>query len=167
MRHFLLLGATVLLTACQDQKIAFVDYSEVMNQYEAKKELEGQFQQRAQRFARKRDSISQVFQYEAQQFQQRAQRMSETSAQEEYNDLQSRGSAIGQQLQIEEQGIQEQGQNKMDSLIKHVRTRIAAYGEQMGYTYVLAGGEGGTVLYGKTSEDITTQVITFLNEEIK
>ena len=163
MKKILIIGALALFSSCQESKVAYVDYAEVMNQYDAKKQLEGQFQERAQRFARKRDSISQAFQYEAQLFQQKAQSMSENKAQEEYTSLQSRGSLIGQQLQMEEQNIQSEGQVEMDSLLKKVRTRIQEYGKEKGYTYILAGGEGGTVLYGADSQNITDAIVEILN----
>ena len=60
--------------------------------------------------------------------------------------------------------IQEQGSQKMDSLLKTVRQKISEYGKSKGFKFILAGGEGGTVLYGSESEDVTTTVLEFLNK---
>jgi outer membrane protein len=167
MNKIILLALALSLTSCQENKVGFVDYAELMNQYEAKKTLEASFQQKAQKFARTRDSISQMFQIEAQGFQQRAQSMNPNKAQEEYANLQTRGQQIGQQLQMEEQLIQEEGSQKMDSLLKSVRLKISEYGKNNGYNYILAGGEGGTVLYGSDSQDLTQKVLSFLQETNK
>ena len=164
MNKLIIFSLAFTLLSCQDSKIGFVDYASLMNQYNAKVNLENTFQQKAQEFARKRDSISQIFQMEAQSFQQRAQNMNPEKAQQEYADLQNRGQQIGQQLQIEEQMIQEQGSQKMDSLLKTVRQKISGYGKSKGFKFILAGGEGGTVLYGSESEDVTTTVLEFLNK---
>jgi outer membrane protein len=162
MYKYLLLGVSILLISCQENKVGYVDYAELMNQYDAKKALEATFQQKAQKFARKRDSISQMFQREAQSFQPRAQSMNASKAQEEYANLQTRGQQIGQQLQMEEQLIQEEGSQKMDSLLKDVRERIENYGNDNGFTYIFAGGEGGTVLYGSKDQNLTDKILTYL-----
>ena len=164
MNKFLILGVLLSVFSCQESKIGYVDYAGLMDKYEAKKHLESSFQEKAQKFARKRDSISQMFQIEAQSFQQRAQSMPSNRAQEEYANLQSRGQQIGQQLQMEEQLIQEEGSKKMDSLLKSVRSKIEEFGKSRGFSYILAGGEGGTVLYGDTTEDLTTQVLSYLED---
>lgn len=163
MNKLIIFSLAFTLLSCQESKIGFVDYASLMNQYNAKVSLESTFQQKAQEFARKRDSISQTFQIEAQSFQQRAQNMNPEKAQQEYADLQNRGQQIGQQLQIEEQMIQEQGSQKMDSLLKTVRQKISEYGKSNGFKYILAGGEGGTVLFGSEREDVTTALLKFLN----
>lgn len=97
----------------------------------------------------------------------RAQGMSQQKAQEEYATLQQRGQLIGQQLQQEEQLMQQMGQRNMDSLITDVKARVQEYGKANGYQYILAGGEGGSVLYGDEAQDVTEELLKLLNEEYK
>lgn len=167
MKKLLGLAAILVLSSCQQHKIGFVDYAGLMDGYQRKMDLESNYQSRAQAYARKRDSISQSFQLEAQALQTRTRDMPQQKAQEEFTTLQQRGQIIGQQLQQEEQLMQQSGQQKMDSLITEVKARIQEYGKANGYTYILAGGEGGTVLYGDESEDITEAILKLLNEEYK
>ena len=163
MKKITLIAGAVLLISCNQNQIAYVDYAEVMNQYDAKIKLEESYQKKAQKFTRKRDSISQTLQLEFQAFQQRANKMTESQAQQEYNGLQSRGQIIGQQLQQEEQTLQQDSQIAMDSLLTYVRSEIEKFGKDKGYDFVLAGGEGGTVLYGKTTSNITEEIVNHLN----
>lgn len=167
MKKFIGLVVILVLSSCQQQKIGFVDYAGLMDGYQRKKDIEANYQIKAQAYARKRDSISQSFQIEAQALQARTQDMPQQKAQEEFSTLQQRGQIIGQQLQQEEQFMQQSGQQKMDSLITEVKARIQEYGKANGFTYILAGGDGGTVLYGDQSEDVTEAILKLLNEEYK
>ena len=116
---------------------------------------------------KKKDSISQAFQIEAQTFQLKAQKLSQKKAQEEYSLIQQKGQFIGQQLQQEEQQLQLEGQTKMDSLVGKVKKEIKAFGKSKGYTYILGGGDGGSVLYGIDANDLTTQITKILNDSYK
>jgi outer membrane protein len=167
MKKFIGLVVILVQSSCQQQKIGFVDYAGLMDGYQRKKDIEANYQTKAQAYARKRDSISQSFQIEAQALQARTQDMPQQKAQEEFSTLQQRGQIIGQQLQQEEQFMQQTGQQKMDSLITEVKARIQEYGKANGFTYILAGGDGGTVLYGDQSEDVTEAILKLLNEEYK
>ena len=110
------------------------------------------------------DSISQAFQLEVQEFQAKAQRMAQQKAQEEYGLIQQRGQFMGQQLQQEEQQLQAAGQTEMDSVISKVKKQIQDYGKTNGFTYILGGGDGGSVLYGSDAQDLTAEILKILND---
>lgn len=154
----------LILVACNQDKIGFVDTAELMEKSEEKIDIEAKYNLRSTNLNKKRDSISQAFQLEAQALQTKTQSMSQTKAQEEYELLQQRGQFIGQQLQQEEQLLQQQGQAEMDSLVNKVRDEINTYGEANGFTYILGGGEGGSVLYGKEAKDLTDEILQIIND---
>ncbi|WP_149275392.1 OmpH family outer membrane protein [Pareuzebyella sediminis] len=158
---FLLLG----LTSCQQEKIGFVNNTRLMNEYQEKIDVEASFQTKVEALGKKRDSISQAFQKEAQAFQEKAQKMSQQKAQEEYGIMQQKGQMIGQQLQQEDQQLQLSGQTEMDSIVSKVKREVKAYGEAHGYSYILGGGDGGSVLYGKESNDLTDEIVKILNDK--
>ena len=93
--------------------------------------------------------------------------MPQQKAQEEYAAFQQKGQFIGQQLQQEDQQLQASGQVEMDSVISNVKKEIEAYGKANGYSYILGGGEGGSVLYGTEKNNLTDDVIKMLNEKYK
>jgi len=161
--------ATAILTAmaCQQDKIAYVDNIRLMDGYKEKIAVEAQFTAKKETFNKKRDSISQVFQMEAQAIEVQVKGMSQEKAQETYAMLQQKGQRMGQELQQEEQLLQLKGQAEMDSVIQKVKKQIAAYGEEKGYTYILGGGEGGSVLYGADSKDVTDEILAVLNKDSK
>ena len=155
------------IVACQQEKIGFVDNVKLMNDYQEKIDIEARYKIKTDALNKKRDSISQAFQIEAQAFQAQAQSMPTKKAQEEYGLLQQRGQFIGQQLQQEDQQIQQAGQIEMDSLIVKVKRHIKDFGKSNSYTYILGGGDGGSVLYGEEANDLTQSVLKELNDKYK
>ena len=167
MKKLVVLAIAITAMACQQNKIGFVDSVKLMDEYQEKIDVEARFKVKADALTKKRDSISQSFQIELQAFQTKAQKMSQQSAQEEYGQLQQRGQFIGQQLQQEEQQLQQVSQVEMDSLVKKVKKEIKEYGKANGYTYILGGGDGGSVLYGEEANDLTDAILKILNEKYK
>ncbi len=167
MKKMVLVLALLGAAACKQEKIGFVDNMKLINEYQEKKDVETKFNKLAEVFNKKRDSISQIFQMEAQSFQARAQNMPQNKAQEEYGMLQQRSQIIGQQLQQEEQQLQSANQTEIDSMVSKVKREIKAYGKANGYSYILSGGEGGSVLYGSEVNNITDAVSKILNDKYK
>lgn len=165
MKKLVVLAIALTAMACQQNKIGYVDSVKIMDDYQEKIDVEARFKTKADAMGRKRDSISQAFQMELQQFQSKAKSMSQQSAQEEYAQLQQRGQQIGQRLQQEEQQLQQNSQTQMDSLVKKVKKEIRAYGKANGYTYILGGGEGGSVIYGEDANDVTNEILKILNDK--
>lgn len=167
MKKIILFLAFFTLVACQQEKIGYVNNVKLMNEYQEKIDVEARFKVKADALSKKRDSISQAFQIEAQAFQTKAQSMTQQKAQEEYAVFQQKGQFIGQQLQQEDQQLQSAGQIEMDSVVSNVKKEIEAYGKAYGYSYILGGGEGGSVLYGDDKNDLTDAVIKMLNDKYK
>ncbi|WP_422858199.1 OmpH family outer membrane protein [Flagellimonas sp. S174] len=157
----------LLVMSCEQDKIGYVDNVKLMDGYQEKIDIEAKFKTKVEALTKKRDSISQAFQIELQQFQTKAQKMSQKSAQEEYAVLQQKGQFVGNQLQQEEQQLQQTSQTEMDSLVSKVKKEIRAYGKTNGFTYILGGGDGGSVLYGKEGKDLTDELLKILNDKYK
>ncbi len=155
----------LLVVACAQEKTAYVDHVRLMDNTKEKADIENKYKAKSTALNKKRDSISQAFQIEAQALQTKVENMSQQKAQEEYELFQQRGQFIGQQLQQEEQLLQMQGQAEMDSLVNRVKEMIKGYGKDNGYTYILGGGEGGSVLYGSEQKDITETIIEIVNKD--
>ncbi len=167
MKRLIYAVVILALVSCQQDKIGFVDNVKLMEGYQEKIEVEGKFKAKAEVMNKKRDSISQAFQLEYQTLQTKAQNWSQKKAQEELGLLQQRSQFLGQQLQQEEQQLQSEGQTEMDSVVSKVKQEIQAYGKTNGYTYILTGGEGGSVLYGADAKDLTTEILKILNDKYK
>jgi len=161
------LSGLILLASCEQSKIGYVDNVKLMEDYQEKIDVEARFKIKTDALTKKRDSISQAFQIEAQAFQAKAQKMNQKKAQEEYGLMQQRGQFMGQQLQQEEQTLVAAGQAEMDSIVNKVKREIEAYGKANKFTYILGGGDGGSVLYGQEVNDLTDEVVKILNDKYK
>lgn len=167
MKNVVWILALVLLTSCEQDKIGYVDNVKLMDEYQEKIDAETKFKSDEAVLTKKRDSLSQAYQLELQTFQTRSQSMSQKKAQEEYGLLQQKGQFLGQQLQQEAQVAQTANQTILDSIISTVKKEIKAYGKVNGYTYILGGGDGGSVLYGTDANDLTDEVVKILNDKYK
>ena len=167
MKKLFFATVVLVLVSCQQDKIGYVDNVKLMEGYQEKLDVENKFKAKAEVMNKKRDSISQAFQLEYQALQTKAQNWSQKKAQEELGLLQQKSQFLGQQLQQEEQQLQSEGQTEMDSVVSKVKKEIQAFGKSKGYTYILTGGEGGSVLYGADAKNLTSEVLTILNEKYK
>jgi len=167
MKKIILALACIGLVGCQQGKMGYVDNVKLMNEYQEKIDLEAEFNSKVETFGKKRDSIQQAFQMKAQAFQAKAQKMAQSKAQEEYALLQQESQSIGQQLQQEEQQLQIASQTQMDDLVNKVKEEIKAYGKANSFTYILGGGEGGSVLYGTDADNLTEAITKILNDNYK
>lgn len=154
------------LVSCQD-KIAYVDNTKLLNEYQEKKDIEAKLKEQINKYEQKRDSISKAFQAEAQAFDAQARNLEQSVAQKKYNELMQKSQILQQHLQQEEQKIQLESQKQMDSLLSKVKKSIKDYGKEKGYTFILGANEGGSVLYGNEKKDITDEVVKSLNEKYK
>ena len=167
MKKLILTGVALLaLTACTD-KVAFVDNSKLLNDYQEKKDIEAKLKGQISAYERKRDSISMAFQTEARAFDAQAKTLPQNVAQKKYNELMQKSQILQQHLQQEEQKIQMESQTQMDSLLSKVKKNIKEYGKQKGYTFMLGANDGGSVLYGTEKKDITKEVTEYLNNQYK
>lgn len=168
MKKLIFVLAALITVSCQEQqKIGFVDNIKLMDGYQEKIDIEAKFKNKAELLGKKRDSISQAYQLEAQAFQLKAQKMPQQKAQEEYGVMQQKAQFLGQQLQQEDQILQAAGQVEMDSMVSKVKKEIQAYGKANGYAYVLGGGDGGSVLYGTEANNLTDAIVKILNDKYK
>ena len=167
MKKLILTGVALLaLTACTD-KVAFVDNSKPLNDYQEKKDIEAKLKGEMSAYERKRDSISMAFQTEARAFDAQAKTLPQNVAQKKYNELMQKSQILQQHLQQEEQKIQMESQTQMDSLLSKVKKNIKEYGKQKGYTFILGANDGGSVRYGTEKKDITKEVTEYLNNQYK
>ncbi|MBM1105235.1 OmpH family outer membrane protein [Aurantibacter crassamenti] len=167
MKNVVLILVLVLFASCEQTKIAYVDNVRLMEEYQEKIDADAKFKIDEDVLTKKRDSMSQAYQLEMQAFQTKSQSMSQKKAQEEYGVLQQKGQFLGQQLQQEAQVAQAANQTILDSIISTVKKEIKGYGKSKGYSYILGGGDGGSVLYGTEANDVTDEVVKLLNDKYK
>ncbi len=167
MKKLILSLALLGAVACQQNKIGYVDNEEILNDYQAKIDVEAKFKKKAETLRKKTDSLSQSFDMEKKSFNSKLKSMSQKNAQEQYDLLQEKGQFLGRQIQQEQQQLQLASQTEIDSIISDVKEEIRKYGEANGYSYILSGGENGSVLFGNDKDEVTEAVLKILNDNYK
>ncbi|BAO75561.1 OmpH family outer membrane protein [Winogradskyella sp. PG-2] len=167
MRNIIIaLVVLVTFSSCQEQqKIAFVDNTKVVNEFKKKVDFEAKFKTKIEAYNKKADSLNQAIQMEAQMFQTRAVKMSQTKQEQEYQGLLQKKQMQDYQLGNEEKALQAEGQKQIDTLVKEVKAFIKDYGKTNGYTFILGSNEAGSVLYGAEATDITETILAALNKK--
>jgi outer membrane protein len=163
------LSIVLVLASCQEQKkMAFVNRTEVINDYQEKIDVEGKFKAREDRFNKRSDSIGKAFQFEYQQFQIAAARMSQAKQQEQGQAFNQKSQVLQQQMQYEQQQLQQAYATEMDSVMTTMKTFVQDYGKKNGYSFIFGTSDvTSTVLYGEDVSDISDEVLKGLNDAYK
>jgi outer membrane protein len=168
MKKLIVLGIVALgLYSCQQPtKIVYVDNTELVNEYQEKKDLESMMKVKIENFQKRNDSIGRAFQMEVQIAQTKAATMPKAKQDALMGQLQQKQGILQQQYQISEKAISQESQTLNDSLLNKIKDFVADYGKTNGYDYILGKNEYvGTVYYGKEESDITKVVLEKLNEK--
>ncbi|SEP83184.1 periplasmic chaperone for outer membrane proteins Skp [Hyunsoonleella jejuensis] len=161
--------AMLVLASCQKpNKIGYVDNSIVINDYQAKKDLEERYKGREQAFNKRRDSMVNAYQLDLKEAQIKAKRMSQANLQKLSQEIQQKEQLLSQRIQQEQQSIQIAFQADIDTLIVEVKDFVKDYGKKNGYTYILGTSDAAaSVLYGTEENDLTQTILDALNAEYK
>ncbi|MHA7844389.1 MAG: OmpH/Skp family outer membrane protein [Winogradskyella sp.] len=166
----LLVAVLVLasLSSCQEQeKVAFVDNSKVIDDYQMKIDIEKKYEDQNDAFNKQRDSIGRVYQAEIQTIQMQLGKMSPRKKEEESQKFQQKWQPIQQQMQFRQQQMEQNFNVEMDSVIIKVNDFVEEYGKNNGYTFIFGKNRAGSVLYGAEGKDITEAVTKAINEHYK
>ncbi len=168
-RLFAVLIIGLIITSCQEQnKIAFVDRTEVINKYQAKIDIEERFKKKNEAFIKRRDSLIQQYEFDRKEASIKAQRMSQAELQKLAQEYQQREALLGQQIQYEQQQLQQAFDTELDSTIAEVKRFVKQYGKDNSYTYIFGTSDAtNTVMYGPEQDDISKLVLDKLNEAYK
>lgn len=157
------------LSSCQEsEKITFVDFDSLINEYQEKKDLDVKFETKENLFRRKFDSIDNAFEMEVQKYRLQANKIAKQKAEEQAQELGKQKQINEQKKQVEAQQFRKEFKAEMDSIIVTVKRFVRNYGKENGYTYILGASEtAATVLYGKVENDLTKTILDGLNKEYK
>lgn len=167
-KSILVLFGLLLLVSCQDEmKTGYIDNSKLINDYQKKKDIEGDFEKKSNAFNQKVDSVRNAFQAQAAEIQAKDPNMAQASTQEKMQTLGQQFQSYQQRWQMEERTLTNEGQTQIDTLIKEVRSFVKDYGKKNGYTYIFGSNDAGSVLYGEEGRDLTNEILEELNKSYK
>ncbi|MDA7705914.1 OmpH family outer membrane protein [Flavobacteriaceae bacterium] len=165
MKKLAIVFLTIIsLTACQQQKIGFVDNGVLINEYQERKDVEATLNTKIEAFKIRTDSLRSAFELEIKEAELKARKMSQSAIQKLSQELQQKEQVLSQRVQFEQQQIAQESQTLNDSIINRVKEFVQAYGKSNSYNYILGSNEAGSVLYGEETSDLTQEILKALNE---
>lgn len=158
----------LLLTSCNETKIAYVDVEEVIKEYEGSKAAEKEMKVQSEEMATELDAMAREFQQKVQEYQSSSNSMSDKVKREREQVLMQEQQMIQQRQQMAQQQVQAEGQKMMDQINKEIETFLESYAKSEGYSYILGTSvQTKSVFYGDASLDVTEAVLSALNEGYK
>lgn len=165
MKKIAIVCLTILsLTACQQQKIGFVDNGILINEYQERVDIEAKLQIQIDAFKKRTDSLRSAFELEIKEAELKARKMSQSDIQKLSQELQQKEQLLSQKVQFEQQQIAQESQTLNDSIIDKVKDFVQSYGKSNSYNFILGSNEAGSVLYGEDASDLTQEILKALNE---
>lgn len=165
MKKLAIVFLTIIsLTACQQQKIGFVDNSVLINEYQERKDVEARLNTKIEAFKTRTDSLRSAFELEIKEAELKARTMSQSAIQTLSQELQQKEQILSQRVQFEQQQIAQESQTLNDSIINRVKAFVQDYGKSNNYNFILGSNEAGSVLYGEEASDLTQEILKALNE---
>ena len=165
MKKLAIVFLTIIsLTACQQQKIGFVDNSVLINEYQERKDVEARLNTKIEAFKTRTNNLRSAFELEIKEAELKARTMSQSAIQTLSQELQQKEQILSQRVQFEQQQIAQESQTLNDSIINRVKAFVQDYGKSNNYNFILGSNEAGSVLYGEEASDLTQEILKALNE---
>jgi outer membrane protein len=161
----LLLFITIL--SCQNDKTAFLNNKEVVDNFNLLKNKEAFYKEAEDSLKLRIEKIVSESGYQdlVQKYQTQRGIMSNAEEEQLYNQIMQLQQSINQQQQFASQELQQRKAKSVDSIIGFVKSYVKDYGKENGYTYIFGDNDSGGMLYGSESLDITEEIIEGLNKK--
>ena len=157
-------GMVLMLTSCNQTKIAYVNIDEVLKEYEGSKNAEKSMREKSDQIMAELEPMMREFQTKVQEFQKNASNLSVNAKAEMEQQLMQEQQILQQRQQMAQQQVQQEGQQVYKDIDKKIDSLIASYAKSKGYTFVLGTSPSTkSIVYGDETMNITDEVIEVLN----
>ncbi|MEN8125885.1 MAG: OmpH family outer membrane protein [Bacteroidota bacterium] len=156
----------MILTSCNETKIAYVDVEEVLKEYKGSKAAEEEMRQKSEKIGAEIEQLGVQFQAKVQEYQKNMSKLSATDRAQKEQELMQEQQMIQQRQQMVQQQFQEEGNERIGVINEEIEAYIEEYAQKNNYSFVLGTSkQTKAVLYGKETLDITDVIIENLNNK--
>lgn len=157
------LAIVASLMSCKNDKTAYVNNSELIQEYYKMKTTEEKFDKESQSLSKELDSVAGKFQKEVEEFQKEMNKMSTKERERIQGELVQKQQRLQQQQQQKSQILRQESDQAIDSLVTEVKDFVTKYGKANGYTYIFGSNESANIMYAEEGRDITDTILKELN----
>jgi len=155
---------SLLMTACTQTKIGYINVEELMKDYQATIDLETRLKTKQGNLAKQLDSLGKAFDAKLNAYKKIAPKMSTRNRNVKEQELLQEQQMLQQKQQDATQELQKDSQESSTKLTKDIEGFVADYAKTNGYNIMLGTSGAGTVMYGDTNLNLTTDVTQKLNK---
>ena len=161
-----MIGLLVLGYASYDRSpIVYVDSNQLINNYRGMVNARKAYQQKAVSWKANIDTLANEVQKQIIQYEKESVRMTSKERQLSEELIRTKQKQLAEYQQAMNAQAQQEDSKMTGEVIGEINAFIKKYGEQKGYTIVMAATEYGNIAYADEGLDITEEVLDGLNKE--
>jgi outer membrane protein len=149
----------------KDNPIVYVDSAKLLNNYKGMQDARKAYQQKASGWKANIDTLSSEVQKQIMEYEKENAKMTVKERQLSQELIRTKQGQLMQYQQAMNAQAQQEDSKMTSDVITQVNSYLKKYGEDKGYTIILAATEYGNVAYADTKLDITEKVLEGLNNE--
>jgi len=165
---FTLLGLSIAalfyLHFSSSSKLAFVDSSKILANYEGMKQAQAAFQAKAVTWQANVDTLSKELQESIADYEKDLASMSNKEKELSTELLKTKQQQLRQYQQAIGQKAQEEEAQATQAVLEEVNAYLKNFGQENGYQIILAATQAGNIAYADDAIDITDEVLEGLNK---
>lgn len=166
---FCLLNFTGLLGLAyityQRSSIVYVDSNQLINNYKGMQDARKAYQQKAVSWKANVDTLTNEVQRQIMQYEKESSKMTVKERQLSQELIRTKQKQLMDYQQAMNTQAQQEDSKMTTEVISQINAYIKKYGEQKGYTIVMAATDYGNIAYADEGLDITNEVLEGLNKE--
>lgn len=163
----LLISAVALFfsvkVSLDQKKVAYANTTAVLAEYKGTKESQQIYQRKVEVWQGNLDTLVSSYRGEVKKYQSDEKGMSDKEKDLQIQLLERQEKDLLTYKQSIETKIKEEESLMTSSVIKQVNAYIKEYGKEEGYAMILGVTDDGSVLYGEEQDNMTEELITYIN----
>lgn len=161
----LVLVALVVFYFMRDNRIVYVDSAKLINNYKGMQDARKAYQQKATSWKANVDTLTSEVQRQIMNYEKESGKMTAKERQLSQELIRTKQNQLMQYQQAMNTQAQQEDSKMTGEVISQINAYIKKYGEQKGYTIIMAATEYGNLAYADEGLDITDEVLAGLNSE--
>lgn len=146
-------------------KYVYVDAQKLVNSYVGMQEARKEFESRTNAWRANLDSLRTEAEIKIKEYESTGTKLSAKERQLMEELIQSKQEQYMNYQQVVTEKIKQEDQQLTSQVLGKVNDYIKRYGEQKGYTIIMAATQHGNIVYARKEADITEEVLKGLNAE--
>lgn len=163
----LVLFVTYYFVRTESRNIVYVDSNKLVNGYQGMLDARKVYQQKAATWKANIDTLAREVQRQIMDYEKQVSRMTPREKQLSQELIKTKQKQLYDYQQAMNTQAQQEDNKMTEEVIAQINAFIKQYGQQNGYTIILAATEYGNIAFADESLDITDKVLEGLNRQYK